>query len=31
MSAFARHQNLLDTDLSYEGVVATQFSSLWKG
>jgi NitT/TauT family transport system substrate-binding protein len=30
MSAFARKQNILDSDLVYENVVATQFSSLWK-
>jgi len=30
MSAFARKQNILDSDLAYENVVATQFSSLWK-
>jgi NitT/TauT family transport system substrate-binding protein len=30
MSAFARKQNILDSDLAYEDVVATQFSSLWK-
>jgi NitT/TauT family transport system substrate-binding protein len=30
MSAFARSQNILDGDLAYEDVVATQFSPLWK-
>jgi ABC-type nitrate/sulfonate/bicarbonate transport system substrate-binding protein len=30
MGAFARQQNICDTDLVYENVVATQFSSLWK-
>jgi NitT/TauT family transport system substrate-binding protein len=30
MNAFARSQNILDRDLAYEDVVATQFSSLWK-
>src|SRR5271163_105931 len=30
MSGFARKQNILDSDLAYEDVVATQFSSLWK-
>jgi NitT/TauT family transport system substrate-binding protein len=30
MSAFARTQGILDNDLAYESVVATQFSSLWK-
>jgi ABC-type nitrate/sulfonate/bicarbonate transport system substrate-binding protein len=30
MSAFARTQNILDSELVYENVVATQFSSLWK-
>ncbi len=29
MSAFARSQNILDRDLAYEDVVATQFTSLW--
>jgi NitT/TauT family transport system substrate-binding protein len=30
MAAFARRQNILDGDVSYEDVVATQFSTLWK-
>jgi NitT/TauT family transport system substrate-binding protein len=30
MSAFARGQGILDSDLRYEDVVATQFSALWK-
>jgi NitT/TauT family transport system substrate-binding protein len=30
MSGFARKQGILDGDLIYENVVATQFSSLWK-
>jgi ABC-type nitrate/sulfonate/bicarbonate transport system substrate-binding protein len=30
MSAFARGQKILDRDLSYEEVVATEFSALWK-
>jgi ABC-type nitrate/sulfonate/bicarbonate transport system substrate-binding protein len=30
MSAFARGQKILDRDLAYEDVVATQFSALWK-
>jgi ABC-type nitrate/sulfonate/bicarbonate transport system substrate-binding protein len=30
MAAFARRQRILDRELSYEGVVATQFSALWK-
>jgi NitT/TauT family transport system substrate-binding protein len=30
MNAFARSQNILDGDLAYEDVVATQFSPLWK-
>ncbi len=30
MSGFARKQGILDTDLVYENVVATQFSSLWQ-
>jgi ABC-type nitrate/sulfonate/bicarbonate transport system substrate-binding protein len=30
MSAFARREGILDSDLSYENVVAAQFSSLWK-
>ena len=30
MSAFARGQKILDRDLVYEDVVATQFSALWK-
>jgi ABC-type nitrate/sulfonate/bicarbonate transport system substrate-binding protein len=30
MSAFARTQGILDNDLAYESVVATQFSPLWK-
>jgi hypothetical protein len=30
MSGFARSQNILDSDLVYENVVATQFSPLWK-
>ncbi|HZU91310.1 MAG TPA: ABC transporter substrate-binding protein [Stellaceae bacterium] len=29
MTAFARHQGLLDGDMRYEDVVATQFSPLW--
>jgi NitT/TauT family transport system substrate-binding protein len=29
MTAFARGQNILDRDVPYENVVATQFSSLW--
>jgi NitT/TauT family transport system substrate-binding protein len=30
MSGFARGQGILDSDLRYEDVVATQFSALWK-
>jgi ABC-type nitrate/sulfonate/bicarbonate transport system substrate-binding protein len=30
MSGFARSQNILDSDLVYEDVVATQLSPLWK-
>jgi NitT/TauT family transport system substrate-binding protein len=30
MSAFARREGILDRELAYENVVATQFSSLWK-
>jgi NitT/TauT family transport system substrate-binding protein len=30
MSAFARREGILDSDLVYEDVVAIQFSSLWK-
>jgi NitT/TauT family transport system substrate-binding protein len=30
MSAFARREGILDSHLSYENVVAAQFSSLWK-
>jgi ABC-type nitrate/sulfonate/bicarbonate transport system substrate-binding protein len=30
MSAFARGQQILDRDLAYEDVVATEFSALWK-
>ncbi|HEX4408408.1 MAG TPA: ABC transporter substrate-binding protein [Xanthobacteraceae bacterium] len=30
MSAFARKQGILDRDLRYDDVVATQFSALWK-
>jgi NitT/TauT family transport system substrate-binding protein len=30
MNAFARSQNILDGDLAYEDVVATQFSPLWQ-
>src|SRR5271169_2368700 len=30
MSAFARKQGILDSDLVYENVVATQFRPLWK-
>ncbi len=29
MSAFARREGILDSDLAYENVVAAQFSSLW--
>jgi hypothetical protein len=31
MAAFARGQGILDRELSYEDVVATQFSALWSG
>jgi hypothetical protein len=31
MTAFLRSQNVLDSDVPYEGVVATQFAPLWKG
>ena len=31
MNAFARSQNILDRDLAYEDVIATQFSPLWQG
>ncbi|MGB6537145.1 MAG: ABC transporter substrate-binding protein [Xanthobacteraceae bacterium] len=31
MTAFARSEGLLDRDLPYESVVATQFAPLWKG
>ncbi len=31
MAAFARRQGILDGDMPYENVVATQFASLWKG
>jgi NitT/TauT family transport system substrate-binding protein len=31
MAAFARAQGLLDGELAYEDVVATQFASLWRG
>jgi NitT/TauT family transport system substrate-binding protein len=30
MSAFAQRQGILDSDLAYENVVATQFSPLWQ-
>jgi NitT/TauT family transport system substrate-binding protein len=30
MSGFARREGILDNDLVYENVVATQFSSLWQ-
>src|ERR1700733_649328 len=30
MSAFARGQKILDRDLSYDGVVATEFTALWR-
>jgi NitT/TauT family transport system substrate-binding protein len=30
MSAFARREGILDSDLVYENVVATQFGALWK-
>jgi NitT/TauT family transport system substrate-binding protein len=30
MSAFARREGILDSDLAYENVVAAQFSPLWK-
>jgi hypothetical protein len=30
MNGFARREGILDSDLVYENVVATQFSSLWK-
>jgi hypothetical protein len=31
MTAFQRSQGVLTTNVPYEGVVATQFASLWKG
>jgi NitT/TauT family transport system substrate-binding protein len=31
MTAFARSQGVLDRELAYEDVVATQFAPLWKG
>ncbi len=31
MTAFARGQGMLDGEVPYEDVVATQFSKLWKG
>jgi ABC-type nitrate/sulfonate/bicarbonate transport system substrate-binding protein len=31
MTAFLRSQGVLDGDVPYEGVVATQFAPLWKG
>ncbi len=31
MTAFARSQGVLDRELAYENVVATQFAPLWKG
>jgi NitT/TauT family transport system substrate-binding protein len=31
MTAFARSQGVLDGELAYENVVATQFAPLWKG
>lgn len=31
MTAFARRQGVLDRELAYENVVATQFAPLWKG
>jgi ABC-type nitrate/sulfonate/bicarbonate transport system substrate-binding protein len=31
MTAFARQQGLLEVEVPYEGVVATQFQTLWKG
>jgi NitT/TauT family transport system substrate-binding protein len=31
MTAFSRAQGILDADVPYESVVATQFSDLWKG
>ncbi|MGH6673336.1 MAG: ABC transporter substrate-binding protein [Xanthobacteraceae bacterium] len=30
MTAFLRHQGLLDTDVPYESIVAAQFAPLWK-
>jgi ABC-type nitrate/sulfonate/bicarbonate transport system substrate-binding protein len=31
MTAFLRSQGVLNSDVPYEGVVATQFAPLWKG